>query len=325
MRTIHAVFDGVDDANRALKDLSGAGMPIERVGLLARSPTGDGALTAVEVPGLGRVSANPAMRDMLANTGQGGMREALSRLGIPAEDTARYAEAIEHGGVLEAVVVEDNYAGAARSILGRHEHASADVGDIVVPVIREELRVGAREVDAGGVRVSSHVRFVPVEQTVTIREERVTVERRVIDRPIEGDDAFRDRTVDLKLHSEEPVIAKRAHVVEEIRVHKDRDERTQTIRDTLRHTDVSVSQLPAEPGFDSNRYAEHFRKTYGDRYDITAIAPAYEFGERLSREGRGPDFSNIEADAKARWEQHHPGTWNKVRDAIMEGWQKVRH
>jgi hypothetical protein len=144
----------------------------------------------------------------------------------------------------------------------------------------------------------------------------------MIDRPVEGDDAFRDRTVELTAHAEEPVVAKRAHVVEEIRVHKDRDERKQTVRDTLRHTDVSVSQLGA---FDANRYADHFEKNYAGRYDMKTLAPAYELGEQLAREGRGPDFMNIEADAKARWEKHHPGTWNNVRDAIREAWQKVRH
>jgi uncharacterized protein (TIGR02271 family) len=221
-------------------------------------------------------------------------------------------------------VVDDTRAAEATAILGRYAGAELEEpAEIVIPVIREDLQIGTREIDAGGVRIASHVREVPVEQTVTIREEKVTVERRIIDRPIgETDDAFRDRTVDVRAFGEEPQVTKRARVVEEIRVHKDRGERLERVNDSLRHTDVRVAELPSHRPFDASRYREHFARTYGDRYDLRTVAPAYEFGERLSLSRSGSDWSAIEGDARVAWEKANPGTWERFKEAIVTGWKR---
>jgi uncharacterized protein (TIGR02271 family) len=201
-----------------------------------------------------------------------------------------------------------------------------NVEDVVIPVIEEELRVGKREYDAGGMRVSTRVASVPVDKTVTIREEHVNVERRVIDRTIDpNDDAFRERSLDLRASSEEPVFEKRARVVEEIRLHKDNTERVETVHDTLRHTDVQISEIP--PGgrhFNPSRYLDHFKRTYeGDRYTFDWVAPAYEFGEQLRYRSSGSDWTQIEPSAKSLWEGKNPGTWDRFREAIKTGWGTV--
>ncbi len=323
MRTIYGVFDRLDQAKRAMTDFGTVGS-IDRVGLLSGKSNGDASMKPVEVPGWGTLAANGPMRDMLASSPTSdGMRGALLNLGVSVRDVERCAEAIRQGAVLEAVVVDDDKEPDARAIMGRHARAPArDVEDIVVPVVREQLEVGIREVEAGGVRISSHVRELPVEQTITIREERVTVERRIIDRPIEEtEQAFRDRTIELGTMAEEPVVTKRAHVVEEIRVHKDRNERVEKLTDTLRHTDVQLTELPGERTFDASRYREHFAKTYGDRYDLKTIAPAYEFGERLARRDGSGDWNKVELEARATWEQQRPGTWDRFKAAILAGWR----
>ena len=51
-----------------------------------------------------------------------------------------------------------------------------------VPIVEEELSVGTRKVANGGARVTSSVTERPVEQTVSLREERVKAERRPADR-----------------------------------------------------------------------------------------------------------------------------------------------
>ncbi len=325
MRTVYAMFDRYDQAERAMSEFVRAGLPADRVGLLAKKPGGNGMLVPFDVPGIGQLSANGAMRGMLAGstTRRGGLPEALTRLGVPEREVGQCVDAIGRGAIFEAVVVDDNKEADVRAIMKRHTADTYE--DIVVPVIREELRVGTRQVDAGGVRISSHVREVPVEQTITVREERVTVERRIIDRPIdETDDAFRDRTIDLRAKTEEPVVTKRAHVVEEIRIHKDRNERVQKVNDTLRHTDVQLHELAGERTFDATRYRDHYEKYYAGRYDLKTVAPAYEFGEMMARRGGG-EFTRVEGDARAAWEQKNPGTWDKVRDAILAGWQRIRH
>lgn len=114
-----------------------------------------------------------------------------------------------------------------------------------IPVIQEELLVGKREVNRGGVRVRSYVVETPVEESVRLREEHVEVERRAVDLPLsaaEGD-AFRERTIEMTETAEEAVVAKDARVVEEVVVRKDVGERTETIADTVRSTEVEVEDV----------------------------------------------------------------------------------
>ena len=118
-------------------------------------------------------------------------------------------------------------------------------GEIAIPRVEEELRVGKRAVEGNGVRVRTYVEEVPVNEQVTLREESVDVERRPVDRAA-GDadiDAFQEGTFEVRERSEEAVIDKQARVTEEVVVKKDVDQRTETIQDTVRRTDVEVEQL----------------------------------------------------------------------------------
>lgn len=114
-----------------------------------------------------------------------------------------------------------------------------------IPVVQEELIVGKREVNRGGVRVRSYVVETPVHESVRLREEHVDVERRAVDLPLsaaEGD-AFRERTIEMTETAEEAVVAKDARVVEEVVVRKDVGERTENIDDTVRSTEVEVEDV----------------------------------------------------------------------------------
>jgi uncharacterized protein (TIGR02271 family) len=122
--------------------------------------------------------------------------------------------------------------------------------DLVIPIIEEELDVGTRRYDAGGVRIETHVTREPIQRAVVVREEHVTIERKRVDRPLRGDEAdvrLREEEIEMRAVSEIPVTQKRAHVVEEIVVTKDITERLETVADTLRHTEAEVTQLPGDP------------------------------------------------------------------------------
>ncbi len=111
----------------------------------------------------------------------------------------------------------------------------------IIPVTEEQLRVGKRDVSHGRVRVRSYVVETPVQEQVGLREEHVNVERRPVDRPVSGNDnLFRERTIEAEERAEEPVIAKQARVKEEVVVKKDADERTETVSDKVRRTEVEV-------------------------------------------------------------------------------------
>ena len=113
--------------------------------------------------------------------------------------------------------------------------------DASIPVIDEELKVGKRELNRGRVRVHSHVTERPVEAQINLRDERVQVERRPTNRPVtQADRTLGDQTIELQERTEEPVVAKEARVTEEVRLRKDVDQRTETVRDSVKHTQVEV-------------------------------------------------------------------------------------
>jgi uncharacterized protein (TIGR02271 family) len=116
-------------------------------------------------------------------------------------------------------------------------------GEQVLPLSEERLDVGKRTVDRGTTRVRRYVVETPVEENVTLRGERVTVERR---QPIEttaapGTGAFEERVVEVRETAEEPVVAKTARVAEEVVVGREETERTETVRDTVRREEVEVT------------------------------------------------------------------------------------
>ena len=120
----------------------------------------------------------------------------------------------------------------------RHDDTLSQDG--AIPVVAEQLRVGKRDVANGRVRVRSYVVEEPVDVDVSLRTEHVEVHRTPVDRAVNAQDAFHDRTVELEETSQEAVIAKDARVVEEIRLEKTAEERTETISDTVRRTEVEI-------------------------------------------------------------------------------------
>ncbi len=120
--------------------------------------------------------------------------------------------------------------------------ASRDTSPDTIKVMEERLRVGKREVAGGAVRVRSYIVERPVEENVRLHQERVDVERRPVDRPATAADfgAFQERTIEAQATSEEAVVSKEARVVEEIGLNKQESDRTETVRDTVRKTEVEV-------------------------------------------------------------------------------------
>jgi len=116
---------------------------------------------------------------------------------------------------------------------------------IALPIVEEEMQVGKREVQRGGVRVYTHVTSAPVEESINLHEEHVTVDRRPVDRAISQTDmsAFKEGSMELRETDEEAVVSKQARVVEEVVIGKEATDRTETVRDTVRRSDVEVEEI----------------------------------------------------------------------------------
>ena len=197
----------------------------------------------------------------------GSVKHFFSSLtGADENDQDYYGHGVTSGGALLSVTVPDERVDSTRALLeqygasefegGRATRATSarslgasagtgTTGEVAIPVVEEELQVGKREVSRGGVRVYSHVTERPVEENVRLREEHVHVQRNPVNRPASEADfeAFKEGAVELTETAEEAVVSKQARVVEEVVVGKDVTERTETIRDSVRRTDVEVEEV----------------------------------------------------------------------------------
>ena len=139
------------------------------------------------------------------------------------------------------------YATTATMPATNYDSATAvrDTGDqVVVPIVEEQLQVGKRVEETGGAHIHTTVVETPVQQSVNLREEHVTVDRVPVDRAATAAD-FNTGAQDFTLTEsrEVPVVAKDARVVEEVVIGKTASEHTETINDTVRRTDVVVDDL----------------------------------------------------------------------------------
>jgi uncharacterized protein (TIGR02271 family) len=165
-----------------------------------------------------------------------------------------YDEGFRRGHAAVAVTVDDASVDEAEAIMNRHHpldlHTESrqwrqegwSAGGESIPVVEENVDIGKRAVQKGGIRIYSRVVERPVEEEVSLRDEKVSVERRPVNRPA-TDPAFQDRVIEARETEEEPVVSKTARVVEEVSLSKEEREHRAKVEDTERHTEVDVEHL----------------------------------------------------------------------------------
>ena len=121
--------------------------------------------------------------------------------------------------------------------------AAAPAAERAIPIVEEQFSVGKRQVDRGSVRVRAYTVETPVREAVQLREEHVDIERRPVSEAVSSADAlFQERSLEMTETAEEAVVGKQARVVEEVVVRKDASERVETVKDTVRHTEIDVER-----------------------------------------------------------------------------------
>lgn len=268
--TLVAAYRNIADAQAAATDLETAG--IKRSDIYIENSS---ASTAAGNSAYGS-------RTKEHQGGVAGWFKSLFGDNEPEQDIRGYHDTLQQGGYLLSVDVDNSHLDSVETILNRHNPINvtsddqttyrndatatsgmanaaatgrtanpasglANTGD-VVPVIQEDLQVGKRSVLRGGVRVISRLVETPVEESIGLREEHVHVNRQAVNRPATEADfaAGRNQAIELEEYAEEAVVGKQARVVEEINVGKEVNERAETVRDTVRHTEVEVEDLTAD-------------------------------------------------------------------------------
>lgn len=325
-KTVFALFDSRDHAVKARKDLLDAGFNNDQVEMEEQQPGAAGAKKS------------------------GGLVERFRHLFL-GEDRDYYEEATRRGGVLLTVTAGEERLEKGVDILERHDpvdlarrveewrqtgwKSTAAEGrqagapkaaaprakgaqEEKIPVVEEHLQVGTQREIRGGVRIYSRVTETPVQQDVTLREEKVDVQRRPADRPASQAE-MRERTVEMTEMHEEPVVRKEARVVEEIILRKDVKERTETVKETVRKTDVNVEQLDRD-------FRQDFDKRFAGRgYTYEQSRAAYQYGVDLANDPRyhGKSWNEFEPEARRHFEERNPGRWEEFKEAVHSAFDRA--
>jgi len=259
--------------------------------------------------------------DVSSHKGSGkDIENELQDAGVSADEAREYASSVGNEGALVVVRADDSRTDDAVMVMNRYYsdenlQSSSDTSDAsyasgstssgsdeqTFAVAEEQIQIGKREVQRGGVRVRSVISEKEVEEQVSLRDETIHVDRRPVDRPVTDADTnvFNERTVELTETDEEAVVAKDAHVVEEVVIGKDVEQRTETVRDTVRRTDVEIDDLAAS-------HAQNLASD--EKY-------------------RGREWSDVEGDAKTNWERDNKdqGAWDSVKNGVRSNWEKLRN
>ena len=230
------LFHTQEQAQDAIADLKTTGLPPN----------------AITVLGAGASSANAQQS-----------ASALQQLGLPATDMQMLSQGLSNGGTVVLVSAPYEFADEAETIFAKHRaaqvdekvlrtaaplaaSATADSGKI--SIVEEELTVGKRQVETGGVRVFSRIVETPVEEEIVLREEHATVTRKPVNRAVTQTDleALQVQSIEVTEMEEVPVISKSARVVEEVLVGKEATEHTEHIKDSVRKTQVEIEQVAAD-------------------------------------------------------------------------------
>ena len=274
-QTIVAHFDSRADAQQAVDALVQAGIARTSIGIL---PEETGSATATSSS---QRSSSTSTYDRESGGGgfwsslgdlfvpeedRHVYAEGMSRGGVTVSVRADDAQAddvmdlMERYGAVDLDEREQAYrasgwtgytagatAGATTATSGTATTGSAGIGaarvrdDGVIERAEEQIRVGKRQAAGGRVRVRSYVVETPVEEQVTLRDERVHVERRPVDRAVQpGDAVFGEKVIEATERSEEAVVSKEARVVEEIGLRKETEVEHARIQDTVRKTEVEI-------------------------------------------------------------------------------------
>jgi uncharacterized protein (TIGR02271 family) len=128
-----------------------------------------------------------------------------------------------------------------------HAEAHASSGPQATPeqatiqLSEEELKIGKRKVEAGGVRLRKVVRTEMVNQPVELQKEELIIERVPADEAHRGrQKAFNEQEVYIPLRREEAVVQKETVLREEVRARKATETERQEIREQIRTEDVEV-------------------------------------------------------------------------------------
>lgn len=189
-----------------------------------------------------------------------------------------------------------------------------------VALREEELKVGKRQVEYGGVRLRKIIRTETVNQPVELQREEIVVERVPAGQGTQGrGKAFEQEEIYIPLRREEAVVEKQSHVREEVHIRKRSETERQNVQENVRKEDVQIdrsgqgkARAPLSSdrwGLDNQPRGDGKRDRKGDK-SVFCIANSEQQASRIvdqlkSAGFQGDDISVMMADKRSSKEFAH--------------------
>jgi hypothetical protein len=260
---------------------------------------------ALAIPGIGPVLAAGPLAAALGTAGAstlvgagigaaaGGVIGALVGAGIPEEDASFYAEGVRRGGTLVMVKSSDEMAQSAYDIMRRY---------------------GAVDVDerSGTWRQSGWDRFDPNAK------------------PYTGSTDIDDKWArSSKLGTAGGTVAGAATGAAIGSVGGPVGTAIGGVAGAVTGAGIGAAGDVAGESFEE--YEADFRNDYNTNYTSSGYTydqytPVYRYGYGLARDPtyRDWEWDRIEPEARRRWEERNPNTWEQFKDSVRYAWDKAR-
>ncbi len=350
-KTVVALFDDMNHAQMAVRELQDGGFRREDISLVASDATREGmrsegtgdtgeavatgaiggagigaalggvagllvGLGALTIPGIGPIVAAGPIAAALAGAGMGavagGLVGALVGLGVPEDEAGYYAEGVRRGGTLVTVQTSDEMANRAADALNRHH-----------PVNIKQRASSWRESGWRG--------FDPDAKLYRPGEREYERTRGTYGTGMTADttgmsDLDREQARYGERHDTDPNLVTGMGGADHARTDYERT-------DYGRGTYESGTGLSGNVG-DFDLYEPNFRRHYDTRFATTGYGydryrPAYMYGYTLHRQSDCNGdcmWEDYEAQARRDWERSNPdNAWEDFKDAIREGWDALTH
>ncbi len=276
-QTVIGIFDNASQAQDAVQQLLNNGFSHNNIDVSASSASSASSSTGTSSDSSYRNTDNDDFGDKVsrffsnlfdADDDRSKYTSVASRGSVvtvhaeTAQEAERAADILDQYGAVDVNEKASQYSDYTGTDTYNTAGSTTDETRNSIPVIEEELQVGKRVVETGGARLRSRIVERPVEESLRLRVEHVHVERNPVNRPATAADLnnFQEGTIEVTERAEVPVVNKEARVVEEVRLQKDVEEQEQTIRDTVRHTDVEIENLTDEERTRLNRNADDLNR-----------------------------------------------------------------
>jgi hypothetical protein len=358
-KTVVGLFDNFTDAQNVVQELVNAGFERSEISLLANdqrgeysravgdtgeSAAGEGAAAgaigggvlggvlgllvgvgALAIPGIGPVLAAGPLAAALGTAGAstlvgagigaaaGGIIGALVGAGIPEEDANFYAEGVRRGGTLVLVRSSDDMANRAYDVMQRY---------------------GAVDVDKRGAewRSSGWNRFddTAAPYTSTTSDYDTRTSSSMGSGSTDLDDKWRESS---KVGTAGGTVAGAATGAAIGSAGGPVGTVIGGVAGAVTGAGVGaagdIAGESAEDHFSryDNDYRTHYQ-TYGTNsgYTYDQYQPVYRYGYGLASDPnyRDYDWDRVEPEARRRWEERNPGTWENFKDSVRYAWDRAR-